>query len=237
MTSAELLETLCAANTPRDVDSALQRFEAAAGESVCWVPVGSRENNRGTIEAAADPGRSLVERVTNGIDAVLEQEHVAHSGVPACRSPKEAAAAWLNVPDGGLSELSAAQRQAIARRVSITLLEGAGRSKRVVEVADRGIGLSTEEMAATILSLNEGNKLTKHYLAGLYGQGGSSTFAVSDYTLIASRKDDHGAVSFTLVKYLDLPPEVFRTGHYVYLTVNQPRPHRPAFCSILSDWH
>lgn len=220
MTSAELFEALCAANTPEDIESALRRFEVAAGQTVGWVPVGNRENNRGTIEAAADPGRSLVERVTNAIDAVLEQEHADHRGVPDCRSPKEAAGAWLNVPEGGLSELSAAQRQAIARRVTITFSEGASRNKRVVEVTDRGIGLSTEEMPITILSLNEGNKLTKHYLAGLYGQGGSSTFAVSDYTLIASRKDDRSPVGFTVVKYLDLPPEVFRTGHYVYLTVD-----------------
>jgi hypothetical protein len=38
----------------------------------------------------------------------------------------------------------------------------------------------------TILSLSEGNKWQKHYLAGIYGQGGSSTFAVCKYTLIAA---------------------------------------------------
>ena len=34
-------------------------------------------------------------------------------------------------------------------------------------------------MKDTILSLNESNKIQKHYLAGTYGQGGSSTFAFS----------------------------------------------------------
>jgi hypothetical protein len=184
------------------------------------MPFGNRENNRGTIEGAADPGRSLVERVTNAIDAVLEREHADHSGRPECRSPKEAAIAWLNVPEGGLSGLSPAQRRALARRVTITLLEGEGRSKRVVEVSDRGIGLSQEEMPQTILSLNESNKLTKHYLAGLYGQGGSSTLVASEYTLIASRKEENGPIGFTVVKYLDLPPDRFRTGHYVYLTID-----------------
>ncbi len=72
-------------------------------------------------------------------------------------------------------------------------------------------------LPATILSLNASNKLQKHYLAGIYGQGGSSTFAVCKYTLIASRNDEHPLVGFTLVRFLDLPPEDYKTGHYVYL--------------------
>jgi hypothetical protein len=217
MTPEELLAKLRAATTPAEVEAALDEWRPS---STAWKPVGSRENNRGTIEGAADPGRSLVERLTNGIDAVLEYEHAIHAGVPNPRSPKEAAAAWLGIPDGGLSDLSQAERQRLAKRVSVTLLEGAARNKRVVEIMDLGIGIAPEDMASTILSLNEGNKLTKHYLAGLYGQGGSSTFAVSDYTLIASRADEQGRIGFTLVKFLDLPPDLYRTGHYVYLTHN-----------------
>src|SRR5439155_6717773 len=207
MTPEELLTALRTATTTAEVEVALDEWEPS---STAWKPVGNRENNRGTIEAAADPGRSLVERLTNGIDAVLEYEHATHAGMPNPRSPKEAAAAWLGIPDGGLSDLSQAERQRLAKRVSVALLEGAARNKRVVEIADLGIGIAPEDMAGTILSLNEGNKLTKHYLAGLYGQGGSSTFAVSDYTLIASRADEQGRVGFTLVKFLDLPPDLYR---------------------------
>src|SRR5207249_5188262 len=58
------------------------------------------------------------------------------------------------------------------------------------------------------------------YLAGTYGQGGSATFAVSRYTLIASRTAGQGTVGFTVVKFLDLPAEEYKTGHYVYLTTN-----------------
>jgi hypothetical protein len=215
MTPEELLTALRAATTPAEVEVAL---DAWGTSNTAWKPVGNRENNRGTIEAAADPGRSLVERLTNGIDAVLEYEHSTHAGIPNARSPKDAAAAWLGIPDGGLSDLSQAERQRIAKRVNVTLLEGVARNKRVVEIADLGIGIAPEDMTGTILSLNEGNKLTKHYLAGLYGQGGSSTFAVSDYTLIASRANEQRPVGFTVVKFLDLPADLFRTGHYVYLT-------------------
>lgn len=218
MTPEDLLASLRTANSAAEVDAALARYESA-GHDLTWTPVGGRENNRGTVEVAADPGRSLVERVTNAIDAVLEAEHDAHDGRPDCRSPKDAALAWLGVPEKGLSEMGPVQRRALANRVTVRLLKGSGKDKRVVEIQDQGTGIAPDGMRGTILSLNESNKLSKHYLAGLYGQGGSSTYAVSDYTLIACRADNGGPVGFTLVKFLDLPPDTYRTGHYAYMLI------------------
>src|SRR2546426_4775013 len=201
-------------------EAALNIFESEHRGEIQWLPIGGRENNRGAIEASADPGRSLVERLTNGIDAILEVEHIKHNGQPVCRNPKEAATAWLNIPEDGLSEMTPVQRRLLAQHLAIKIFPGDGREGRVVEILDRGIGISPEEMPRTILSLNESNKVQKLYLAGTYGQGGSSTFAVSKYTLIGSRSNENQPVGFTLVRYLDLPPEKFKTGHYVYLTLN-----------------
>src|SRR5438105_3412913 len=220
MTPRELYQALITANNFAEAESAVNAFESTYVNELRWLPIGGRESNRGAIEASADPGRSLVERLTNGIDAVLEVEHGRHSGMPICRTPKEASVAWLNVPEGGLSEMTTAQRRMLAQRVTIKLFPGDGREGRVVEVRDRGIGLSAEEMPSTILSLNESNKLQKHYLAGTYGQGGSSTFVVSKYTLIASRSTDSQPAGFTVVRFMDLPPEKFKTGYYVYLALN-----------------
>lgn len=218
MNTHEFFNAALNSSTIAEIEQALEIFEQT-NPSVNWIPVG-RENNRGTIEVSADPGRSLVERLTNGIDAVLEAEHEIHSGIPDCRSPKDAAIAWLGVPEAGLSELPPARRRDLSKRVSVVLSLGETRESRTIEIHDAGIGLSPEEMPRTILSLNESNKLQKHYLAGTYGQGGSSTFAVSRYTLIASRKLDRSDVGFTIVRFLDLPPEQFKTGHYVYLTLS-----------------
>lgn len=220
MNADEFFRVIRNAETVKKVESALDEFEASNG-NLSWAPVGNKENNRGPIEVATDPGRSIIERVTNGIDAVLEREHERRRGIPRCQSPKEAAIAWLGVPALGLSGLTTGQRRSLAQQVTVIVLPGEqARESRTVEVADRGIGIQPAQMSNTILSLNESNKMQKHHLAGVYGQGGSSTFAVSKYTLIASRYGNNLTVGYTIVRYNDLPPEEYKVGNYVYLTHN-----------------
>lgn len=221
MDQNSLLDRLLRAVTAKEVADAVEMFEAAHDKGVVWVPIGGKENNRGPIEISADPGRSLVERVTNGIDAVLEAECERHRGLPDCRSPREAATTWIGISEHGLSEMTPGERRRVARRVVVRVLPGEGPQARLVEIRDLGVGLTPEEMPDTILSLNASNKIRKHYLAGTYGQGGSSTFAVSTYTVIASRRTGNPRVGFTVVKFLDLPPDEYKTGHYVYLTLER----------------
>jgi len=215
MIAGEFYKALASAASVAEVEAALRKFQAA--NKTRWTALG-RENNRGVIELSADPARSAVERLTNGIDGVLELEHQRHGGLPVCRSPREAAGAWLDVPEHGLSSMTPVQRRALAQRVSIKMEAGEGRESRIIEVRDRGIGIPPQDMDKTILSLNESNKLTKHYLAGAYGQGGSTTFSFCRYSLIASRYKDL-PVGFTVVKFLDLNPEEYKIGHYVYLVM------------------
>jgi hypothetical protein len=103
----ELLRTLTTAANAAEVASALSTFESET-DAAGWAWLGNKDNNRGPVEVSVDPGRSLVERLTNGIDAVLEAEYIRHDGLPVVRSPRDAAAAWLNVPQRGLSALSPA---------------------------------------------------------------------------------------------------------------------------------
>ena len=219
MTNNEFLQRLRTATTVAGVEEAISEFETTNGSAASWVPLGNRQNNRGSVEISADPGRAMVERVTNGIDAVLEAEHEKHNGLPHCRNPRMAAEAWLKVPDEGLSGMTPSDRRKLARAVTVTLLAGDTKTSRTIEVRDAGIGLSAEQMPSTILSLNESNKMQKHYLAGAYGQGGSTTFASSSASLIASRRGSDEKVAFTVVRFEDLPPEDYKTGHYVYLTL------------------
>ncbi len=220
MNSSEFYQALQKARSVAEIEDAIAEFESSNEKKLRWFPVGGRENNKGTIEVSGDPRRALVERLTNGIDAILDSEHEAHKGIPTCRSPKEAAATWLNIPEAGLSEMTSTQRRNLSQRVTITVLSGEGKDSRIVEVRDLGTGLTPEQIPHTILSLNESNKMQKHYLAGAYGQGGSSTFAVSKYTVIASKSWQRPIVGFTIVRYEDLPPEEYKIGRYVYLTLD-----------------
>lgn len=188
MNKRELLEGLLSAKTWKEAQTLVNGFRANSKLDLEEKPLGYRANNRGTVEVATDSGRSVIERVTNAIDALLELEHHTHGGKPNCRTPRDAAHAWLGIDHHGLSATTQRQRQQIARRTVVTLEDGDGKASRIVTVRDSGIGLHPENMGSTILSLNEGNKWQKHYLAGTFGQGGSSTFAFSKLTLIASRR-------------------------------------------------
>ena len=218
MKERELLVVLLSAQKTQEVERALERYVATNTETTGFEPIGRRPNNRGAIEVATDAGRSIIERVTNMLDAVLELEHEKHGGNPDCRTPREAGAAWLGVPErDGLSALSNTERQRLAKSAVLRLEEGEGSHARIVTVVDEGIGIEPDELEGTILSLNESNKIRKHYLAGTYGQGGSSTYAFCKYSVIVSRRRGGDRVGFTIVKYQDLPVEEFKTGHYVYL--------------------
>lgn len=197
------------------------------GDRIKKVPVGGRENNLGIIQIGSDPGKGLVERLTNAMDAVLEHEHSKHNGVPKCTSPQEAATSWLDVPAKGLYLLSAAARWNLAQAIRITIEESDDPIHRNVTIEDNGIGIPIEKIESTILSLGESNKLQKPYLIGAFGQGGSSTFAHCKYSVICSGLNLERAltrdVSFTIVFLEELPPDQFKHGRYVYLTLdNEP---------------
>jgi hypothetical protein len=219
MDPRNLLNELLKASSTKDISAIIDR-EMAAG-TLKQVPVGGRPNNRGAIEVATDPSRSLIERVTNAHDGLLELEHFKHHGSPICASPREAASAWLGVPEReGLSGLSIKARQDLATNAVLKLEPGDGSQARIVSVLDRGIGILPAQMPSTILSINESNKIDKHYLAGTYGQGGSSTLAFSKATLIVSRKFGQDQIGFTVVRYEELPADRYKTGRYVYVVHN-----------------
>lgn len=217
MNERAFLTAVLEATNTQQVETALQEY-LAANPDAAFEPVGRRPNNRGAIEVASDAGRSMIERVTNMLDALLELEHEKHGGTPDCRSPREAGSAWLDVPEKeGLSALTNKQRQDLAAKAVVRLEPGEGSQSRLVTVVDKGVGIEPDRLEGTILSLNESNKISKHYLAGTYGQGGSSTFAFCKYAVIVSRRHGSDRVGFTLVKYEDLPAKDFKTGRYVFL--------------------
>ena len=106
MDETSFLNELLATDKLDEVRSLIDQFVESQSGWVSWRPVGDRTNNSGTIQAAGDPGRAILERITNGIDAVIELQHNEHHGKPECSSPKEAAQAWFGVPTAGMHKMS-----------------------------------------------------------------------------------------------------------------------------------
>jgi ribosomal protein L29 len=230
MDEIELYKKLGSATTIDMVKDILEQAEQGYGERLKWAPVGSQaqENNRGIIEICSDPGKALIERITNGIDAIMELEYQRRyipGGVNECASPREAAQKWLDIPPTGVGGLEIKRRGEIADRVVVTIAKGDNPALYTVSIRDLGIGITPELFPHTILSLNRSNKWKSNHLMGSYGQGGSCTFAtaVSKYTLIISRERDSQRIGYTIVKYQEAAAGN-KTGNYVYLTIDEKIP-------------
>src|SRR5258708_35444319 len=101
----ELLQALLRATKPTEVYTILSEIgdsdeleldELFGKEHYQWHCFGDRETNISAIGYGSKPGRSLIERVTNGIDAMLEKRMVQGGQPPS--SPMEAAGKWFGQP-------------------------------------------------------------------------------------------------------------------------------------------
>jgi hypothetical protein len=182
-TETKLVTLLSTAHTAKDIEQVL-KLAAETGE-IKVIPVG-RENNIGTIRMASDPGLAMIERLTNGIDSLLDLSVMQHPGSDP-QTPQEAAQ-MLGVLSGGIQDMTETERRTLAENLVISLHDSGVKRRPTVRVSDRGAGQHPSMFAKTLLSLNESNKVSKPYTMGTYGQGGSVTFGFSRYTLIVSRR-------------------------------------------------
>ena len=136
-----------------------------------WHAFGDSTSNMSTVGLASKAGRSLTERITNMFDAVLEDRR-PHSIVPP-RSPRLAAQQWfgrqVTGPGEGLFNWKYATT-GIDKRLHVVLSASGNENAPTIDVLDDGVGISPKYMPRTILSLQEGNKINKHYLMGAFGR-------------------------------------------------------------------
>jgi hypothetical protein len=156
-----------------------------------WRPVGDLRSNAGPIEASPDEINPLVERIVNGIEAVTElgvaakQKQQPHWQTP--NSPSKAIESLFNIPEGAAEKLD--QETARTKFGDLVQLILRGRKDMpTIVIRDKGIGIHPSDFAKTIVSLGQSSKGQKEYLIGMYGQGGSSAFEKSEYSIIFSRK-------------------------------------------------
>jgi hypothetical protein len=242
----ELLTQLSKAESLAEAKSIVHELERRF--LYTWRAVGDNEANYGLINIGSDPGHALIERVTNAIDSVIEAEALRRSSkkgresIPA--SPREAVEMWFGIPGGRVANLGDPQkRQPLADKVVITLLEGRDKRRPSVMIRDRGVGLTPKDIPSTILSLSGTNKIDKPYLAGAYGQGGSTVLAFTPggALFVSRRQPDllpHGqadVVAITFARYEELDAAKNKNGRYSYLvTKSNEVPYVPT--RLLSDF-
>jgi len=225
LSASKLAIAALGAKTTADVEKLLKAYEVANGKNR-WRDLGDRPGNAATVQIASSSASALIERVTNGIDGMLELEAERHPGsLPS--SPRRAAREWFDIPRGGLAELSGKKgeekRRALAENIRI-ILENSGEAERpTVSITDRGIGQHPADAPATLLSLNENNKVNKPYLQGAYGQGAAATYRFARYTVILTRRepklngDRDDLVGWTVVWEDPADPAVDKLPVYRYL--------------------
>lgn len=222
----ELFRKVFAATKVREVTDCLR--ELSDVRVLTWRAVGDNENNLATINLGSDPAAGLIERITNGSDAVLELEWIRRGQPSHLTSPRSAVEQWFDVPKGRLRNLNDIEEpkiSALADRTQVTFRDSDREDRPTVDIRDTGIGIKVDDFATTILSLHKSRKLRKLFLAGAFGQGGSTALAYSPYTLIISRPsplpDDPssqaGEVGFTVVRFNSGDPNTDKHGIYEYL--------------------
>jgi hypothetical protein len=190
------------------------------GLGFVWMPLGAKEGNFGLVNIGSDPGFAFVERITNALDALIDEaaRHAGPEVVAELGSPRAAVAALFAIPEGRTIHLAPEREARLARDVVVTIGDGTVYARPMLEIRDAGTGLEPDAMPATILNLAGSNKIAKPYLAGAYGQGGSTTFAFSpEGTIVASATDD-SAVGITFVRYRELDARKNKNGRYEYLS-------------------
>lgn len=201
-----LFKLLLKANTVKEVTDLLENL--IDEHDVDWIPVGGFKDNVATINMGTDPAAGLAERITNAIDAVLELEWHKNGCPIGLENPRVASQKWLDLPEGRLRTIDNASDkkiQELARKIKVTLRDSERENYPTVEIRDRGIGIKGEDFKKTILGLHGQNKLSKLFLMGAYGQGGSTALSYNNFTIIVSRpalvdKKQIPTVSFTIVR-------------------------------------
>lgn len=200
-----MLREVFNANTVKDIDELIKLIESKYETE--WIPIGNNESNHSTFQMLERGENGIIERLTNAIDAVIEKYYYLNPD-NQLKNPRMSSEKYFGIKEGDLSKYDIKEiDKSLKSLVELNVLESNKKWRPTIEIRDYGIGLSSEEFGKTILSLQGGNKLRKFYLAGTFGQGGSTANIFSKHTLIISKpipeKDNSNRISFTITKEFD----------------------------------
>jgi len=199
-----------------------------------WMPVGRDRGNAGRIKLANQAVNPIAERAVNGMEALIElarqRELAADSTSEPPATPRDAVSRYFSIPpldqlpkldDSDGSKATRLRARELARRLRVRLLYDKTAKEFAVAVEDDGIGQPPRLIHRTLLSLGSTTKADKPYLIGVFGQGGSSAYAVCKYSWVLSRRaadvlqDEADGAGWTIIKHIF--PVGRRDAYFAYL--------------------
>jgi hypothetical protein len=143
-----------------------------------WVPIGKMRNNQSVVQAQmSSPAAALVEKFTNGLDAILLRRCKADGhdprGVAAPDSMGKAVQRWF----GDLSVKTQAEIRAIAEDNLVLYATGA-KQRPCISIYDAGEGQLAENFPSTFCSLIFGSDAGSYkgavpFVQGRFNMGGT----------------------------------------------------------------
>ena len=211
MNVEQLFWDLYRAPVEKDVEEVLKRY-SLHDNSGNWRPYGGTESNFSIVEnQQASPIPALIEKITNGIDAILMrrclEEGIDPKSPQAPRSIQDAVNRFfLDHKNWDLSS----NRRIQAERLQI--LADGPKLETSLTIYDDGEGQLPEDFKDTFLSLLQGNKNEIHFVQGKYNMGGTGAVAFcgkARYQLIGSKRFDNDKANFgfTLIRRHPLTSE------------------------------
>ena len=210
-----------------DVEKVLDRYSFLDCPAN-WRPYGQNESNFGVVEnQQASPIPALIEKITNGIDAIFMRACYERDIDPrsdkAPRSIDDALRQFF--PNNKNWDLQGARRE---QAENLQILADGPRKESSVIIYDDGEGQAPEKFEETFLSLLRGNKNDIHFVQGKYNMGGAGAVVFCGrrrYQLICSKRfnDRNGKFGFTLVRRHPLTDEEERRKKatwYEYLVID-----------------
>lgn len=176
-----------------------------------WRPYGQNENNFSVVEnQQASPIPALIEKITNGIDAIMMRACIEQNIDPRGeRAPSSIEGALETFfPDHANWDLRKNRRKQAER---LQILADGPRLETSLVVYDDGEGQEPQDFEKTFLSLIRGNKNDIHFVQGKYNMGGSGAITFCGkrrYQLVCSRRfSGCSPLGFTLVRRHPLTPD------------------------------
>jgi hypothetical protein len=216
-----------------------------------WVPVGLERGNAGRIKQANYPVNPIAERAINGMEALIElarqRELLERPDADPPASPRDAVSRYFGLPpldqlpkldDSPTSKAVRGRARELSRQLRVRLMFEKRAREFAVMITDEGIGQGPSRIHETLLSLGSTTKADKWYLIGVFGQGGSSAYAVSQFSWVLSRRapelvegEDSGA-GWTLIKHVF--PKGRRDDYFAYLA-SSPTGEVPSISAAEAD--